>query len=265
VADPSFFVAVLRSGRRSARERPGGLCDTVASVSTGRVDDSPTAARMGCRGRKASGEGRLQSVLVPYNGVAEEKPSPKDGSGQQGLVKPFQRVPVAWCATALREANVGAVSHLQYTWGYEVTSMNRRWNALIWAGFAIIILALVSYIPLFVLFPITRDVPWVNYLLFLLGGWLLAAGLGRAFRDPEHYRGRISGSILGALSILLIVFFIVSILYFGKKIPSPESALRTGQIAPSFTLQDAVGKQVSSSDLLKQHHALVLVFYRGYW
>jgi AhpC/TSA family len=143
--------------------------------------------------------------------------------------------------------------------------MKRHWNLPIWAGFAIVVAAVVSYIPLFALFPFTRDVPWANYLLFLVGGFLLAIGIRRAFRDSEHYRGKISGSILSGLSLLLFGFFVFSILYLGKQIPSPRSALRPGQPAPSFTLLDVAGKQVASSDLLKNHRALVLVFYRGYW
>ena len=143
--------------------------------------------------------------------------------------------------------------------------MKRHWNVPIWAGFAIVIAGLVSYIPIFALFPITRDVPWANYLLFLLGGGLLVVGVRRAFRDPEHCRGKISGSILSALSVLLAAFFVVSILYFGKQIPSAESALRPGQPAPPFVLEDTARKQVASSDLLKNRRAMVLVFYRGYW
>jgi hypothetical protein len=143
--------------------------------------------------------------------------------------------------------------------------MKRRWNIVIWTGFAFVIAALVSYIPLFALFPATRDVPWVNYLLFLVGGCLLAVGIRRAFRDPEHYRGKISGSILAGLSLILFGFFIFGIAYAAKQIPSSESALRPGSAAPPFTLVDAAGRQVTSSDLLKNHRALVLVFYRGYW
>src|SRR5204863_10210844 len=138
--------------------------------------------------------------------------------------------------------------------------VKRRWNISSWAGFAIVLVALGSYIPLFTLFPVTRDVPWANYLLFLLGGGGLAAGIRRAFRDPEHYRGKISGSILGVLSVLLVGFFVVSILYFGKQIPSAQSALRIGQPAPPFTLMDTAGKRVASSDLLKTSRAVVLVF-----
>ncbi|MBZ5575866.1 MAG: hypothetical protein LAP40_04825 [Acidobacteriia bacterium] len=143
--------------------------------------------------------------------------------------------------------------------------MKRHWNVPIWAGFALVIAAVASYVPVFAVFPVTRDVPWVNYLLFLAGGWLLAAGLRRAFRDPEHYRGKIAGSILGGLSIVLCGVFVVGILYFGKQIPSSLNALRTGQSAPSFTLRDTAGKPVASSELLKSHRALLLVFYRGYW
>jgi|SRR5579859_3342870 len=143
--------------------------------------------------------------------------------------------------------------------------MKRHWNVPIWVGFAIVIAAVVSYIPIFAVFPLTRDVPWANYLLFLLGGGLLAVGVRRALRDPEHYRGKIIGSILVGLSVLLFGFFAVSILYFGKQIPSAERALHPGQIAPPFVLQDIAGKQVASSDLLKGHQAVVLVFYRGYW
>jgi hypothetical protein len=143
--------------------------------------------------------------------------------------------------------------------------VKRHWNVSIWAGFAIVIVALVSYIPIFALFPVTRDIPWANYLLFLLGDGLLAVGVRRAFRDPEHYRGKISGSALAVLSVLLFGFFLGSILYFAKQIPSAESALRPGQPAPPFVLQDIAGKQVASSELLKGHRAVVLVFYRGYW
>jgi hypothetical protein len=143
--------------------------------------------------------------------------------------------------------------------------VKRHWNISIWAGFAIVIAAIVSYVPLFVMFPVTRDVPWANYLLFIAGGGLLAVGLLRAFRDPEHYRGKVSGSILGGLSVLLCALFVVGLPYMGRQIPSAESALRVGQPAPSFTLLDIAGKQSASSDLLNSHRAVVLVFYRGCW
>jgi len=143
--------------------------------------------------------------------------------------------------------------------------LKRRWNVFIWAGFAVVLAAFISYIPLFAVFPITRDIPWANYLLFLAGGALLAVGVSRAFRDRGRYGGKISGSILTALSTLLLVLFVLFVTYFSKQIPSAGSALGVGRKAPAFLLPDTSGKPVSSADVLKNHRGMVLIFYRGYW
>ena len=143
--------------------------------------------------------------------------------------------------------------------------MKRRHNILLWAGFVLVLLAVGTYIPIFAVYAATRDVPWVNYLLFAAGGVLLALGLRRAFGQPEIYRGKVLGSILSGLSLLLFVFFCVVILYFSKVIPSAETAVRVGQSAPDFTLANWDGKQVSLSDAVKNNRAVVLIFYRGYW
>jgi len=143
--------------------------------------------------------------------------------------------------------------------------VKRRRNILAWVGFAIVLLSFLSYVPFFALFPATRDVPWANYLLFAIGAGLLGIGLKRAFSDPEHYRGKIAGSILAALSVLMIGLFLVGVVYFSKQIPGAASALAVNQPAPPFVLADTAGRPVSSSELLKTHRGLVLVFYRGYW
>ena len=148
--------------------------------------------------------------------------------------------------------------------GRQSESRARR-NILNWAGFAIVLIAFVSYIPFFVPFPATRDIPWATYLLFLIGGALLAAGVRRAFRDPAHYRGKVSGSILSVLSAALIALFVVGVTYLTRQLPTAETALGVGRKAPAFVLLDTAGKQVSSTDLFKDHRAIVLIFYRGYW
>lgn len=154
-------------------------------------------------------------------------------------------------------------NHTNYT-DREVRGLKRRRNIFNWAGFAIVLIAFLSY-PIFVPFPATRDIPWVNYLLFLTGGALLAVGLRRAFRDSAHYRGKISGSILAVLSMVLCGVFVVGFTYYARQIPPAGNALRVGQKAPAFVLLNTAGKQVSSADLLKNHRGLVLIFYRGYW
>lgn len=127
------------------------------------------------------------------------------------------------------------------------------------------VLSFLSYIPVFALFPITRDVPWVNYLLFVGGGILLALGCERAYRQPDRYRGKVSGPILSALSLLIAGIFVFGVLYLTKQLPAASSALQVGQAAPAFSLANAEGKQTTLAGLLKGHRGAVLIFYRGYW
>ncbi len=143
--------------------------------------------------------------------------------------------------------------------------MKRSWNLPIWIGFVIVVIALASYIPVFAPIEATRDFPWANYLLFLLGGALLAIGMRRAYRAPDRYRGKVSGTILSAVAVLLAGFFVFGTTYLTRQIPAAENALHAGQRAPTFTLQNADGKAVAFTDLARNHRAVVLIFYRGYW
>src|SRR5690348_3429147 len=86
-----------------------------------------------------------------------------------------------------------------------VVSMNqRRWNWHLWAGSLLCLVAFGSYFFVFARFPFTRDVPWVNFLLFGTGVAFLFVGLKRAFGQPQQYRGKIAGPILGTLSLLVV-------------------------------------------------------------
>jgi hypothetical protein len=143
--------------------------------------------------------------------------------------------------------------------------MKRSWNTFVWAGFAVSLVAFLSYFLVFIRWPATRDIPWVNLLLFFVGGVSLGMGLSRAYREPGRYRGKISGAVLGALSLL--VFGVCCYVNFSlaKNLPSASRGLQAGQQAPDFTLSDANSKPVTLSELLKNNRAVVLVFYRGYW
>src|ERR1039457_4359553 len=85
--------------------------------------------------------------------------------------------------------------------------MRRSWNSPIWTGFAVTLVAVFSYIPFFVRFPGTRDVPWVNLLLFLAVGRVWAVGLKMAPREPARFRGKGGGSVLGVLALALFGLF----------------------------------------------------------
>ena len=152
--------------------------------------------------------------------------------------------------------------------------MKRRWNLLLWIGFFIVLFGLGSYIPLFALFPVTRDFPWANLLLLAIGGVLMCAGLIRAFKQPDVYRGKIFGSILAVLSIAGISLFAYGLFYEARQLPSATAAPRVGQKAPDFTLPDQNGKAVTLADLLSsgptgtakaRANLVLLVFYRGHW
>ena len=152
----------------------------------------------------------------------------------------------------------------------------RNWNWRIWAGFLVAVVAFLSYIVIFIRFPITRNVPWVNWLLFAVAGWLLWGGLRRALRKPEVYRGKIAGSILAVLSFAAAGFFGYATLYASRGLPPSASAPRVGAKAPEFVLADTSGKMVALSALLSEPmpekegsgakpRGVVLIFYRGYW
>jgi hypothetical protein len=141
--------------------------------------------------------------------------------------------------------------------------MKRRWNWPIWIGFIVAVGGLFSY-EFFAQFPITRDFPWANFLLFAIGAALLLVGLFRAFGRPQVYRGRIFGSIFVTISFLLFAFFSYEIFYVLKQVPLSAQAPRVGEKAPEFSLPDQNGKHVALGDLLSPNGA-VLIFYRGHW
>lgn len=152
--------------------------------------------------------------------------------------------------------------------------MKRRWNFSLWAGFLLVVAGLVSYVPIFALFPNTRDFPWVNLVLMAGGAFLLFTGLRRAFRQPELYRGKILGSILAAVSLAGIGFFNFGLFYLARQLPPATGAPSAGQKAPDFTLSDQNGKAVTLAELLASAPAgaanakasgALLIFYRGHW
>ena len=143
--------------------------------------------------------------------------------------------------------------------------MKPRWNSVAWAGFAITLFAILSYFLFFYRYPLTRDVPWVTYLLFVPAVTLLVVAVRRAYEQPERYKGKISGPILGTISITMMGLFCYMVLVLTKDLPAASIALQAGQKAPDFTLNDANGLPVALGDLLKKNRAAVLVFYRGSW
>ncbi len=142
--------------------------------------------------------------------------------------------------------------------------VKRKWNWPIWVGFVVAFGGLFSY-GFFVRYPLTRDFPWANLLLFGIGGALLIFGFFRAFGRPQLYRGKIFGSILTAIALFLFAFFSYEIFYVLRQVPLSTHAPRVSERAPDFLLLDQNAMPVGLSDLLSGSKAVVLIFYRGFW
>ena len=159
--------------------------------------------------------------------------------------------------------------------------MKRSWNPAVWVGFALVLIGALSYQYFFIRFPVTRDFPWANLLIFAIALALLALGLYRAFHRPDAYRGKIIGSILAALSVFITGFFLFVVFIFARQVPPSAGAPKVGAVAPDFTVADSLGHPVELSELLNspfrtndwpaqaagssKANGLVLIFYRGYW
>jgi hypothetical protein len=147
----------------------------------------------------------------------------------------------------------------------------RRPNAALWIGFLISVFAFLSYIPIFVRYPSTRDMPWANFLIFAVGLLFLFVGLRQAFLQPNLYRGKIAGPILTTLSVAALVFFCFTIFSLGKHLPPSTAGPKVGQKAPDFALADTNGRTISLATLLASPEGphptkgVILIFYRGYW
>jgi hypothetical protein len=143
----------------------------------------------------------------------------------------------------------------------------------LWVGFLLTLAAFMSYFLVFVWFPVTRDFPWANLLLFAIAAVLLFMGFRRGFAAdrPHPTRSKIVTTIVGTLGVAVIALFVFSIFIAARWLPASTGAPQMGQRAPDFTLTDTNGKQVSLNELLttplngSAPKGVLLIFYRGYW
>jgi len=149
----------------------------------------------------------------------------------------------------------------------------RRLNWPLWVGFVLTIAAFLTYFFVFVWFPVTRDFPWANLLIFVVALVFIFAGVRRGFASdrPHPTRSKIVTSIVATLSVVILGLFVFTIFVGGRWLPASKGAPQVGSRAPDFTLPDANGKQVSLNELLASPingtapKGVLLIFYRGYW
>lgn len=147
----------------------------------------------------------------------------------------------------------------------------KKFNWPIWVGFLLTFFAFLSYPFLFIEWPITRDFPWVNLLLFAIALVLLFIGIRRAFQPGRRLISKIVAPLLATVSVLVLAFFIFIAFIQSRWLPASQAAPAVGQKAPEFTLTDTNNQPVSLASLLTQPlnnkppKGVLLIFYRGYW
>ncbi|HUJ40213.1 MAG TPA: hypothetical protein VLW54_06685 [Candidatus Acidoferrales bacterium] len=146
---------------------------------------------------------------------------------------------------------------------------HKRTHWAIWVGLLLTLLGFAGN-ALSLLRLSTIEFTWLVAAFAVLGALFLLLGVLPAFRNPREYRGKLWGSIVFALSLLLcageVTFFV-----FTRHLPRSSGAPQLGQRLPDFTLPDSSGQPVSLSRLLAgapgapPPRGVLLVFYRGYW
>jgi peroxiredoxin len=132
----------------------------------------------------------------------------------------------------------------------------RSVNWPLWSGFVLSAIAFLSYPFVFERWPITRDFPWLNVLLFGSAALLLVIGLRRAFAPGQRRWLRITTAVVATtLSLAILANFVMSVFVHGRHLPASSHAPRVGDRAPDFTLPDESGAQVSLAALLSRSPA----------
>lgn len=147
----------------------------------------------------------------------------------------------------------------------------KRINWWIWTGFVLSLVATLSYPFVFVRWPITREFPWANLILFAIAFVFLLLGLRRAFKRDKNVVSKIFSSLAAVFGVFLLAGLLFLIYVMGSWLPKSVGAPQVGQKAPAFTLTDSNDKPVTLAQLLnepvnnKPAKGVLLIFYRGYW
>jgi peroxiredoxin len=135
----------------------------------------------------------------------------------------------------------------------------------VWVALPLSVVAFLSYPLFFLRWPITRDVPWVNFLLFGLVLLLVVVGLRRAVAPgPRRALRAVLSRFPAGLSAALFVFvlFLNVIFVDAYRLPASSGAPRVGEPAPDFTLLDVNSAPVALSTILAPPaKGALIVFY----
>ena len=148
----------------------------------------------------------------------------------------------------------------------------RHTNSALWYGLLITLFGVATQFFYFLRPPrsISHLLPWINLLLPAFGLIFLFIGLARAFSRSGVYGGKVWGSCVTVIALVLVTGNIV-LFQKTRDVPNTAGAPQIGQRLPEFTLSDSSGQPISLSQLFAESvggshpKAVLLVFYRGYW
>ena len=156
----------------------------------------------------------------------------------------------------------------------------RKLNWPAWLGLILCIFGLLSYPFIFVNWPVTRDFPWANLLIFAGAFLLLIIGIRRAFSPGRRVLSKVVGVTTATLGVLMLALFVFAAFIAARQLPPSSKAPQTRQKAPDFTLVDTNNQPISLADLRarpipsnraemvnssRSPRGVLLIFYRGYW
>ncbi len=131
------------------------------------------------------------------------------------------------------------------------------------------VVTFLSFPLVFIRWPITRDVPWVNLLLLGLTVWVAITGFRRALAaSPGRPLRLIAPGLAAAATFAVLGFWVFTVFVASRRLPESAGSPRPGDRAPQFTLANDANESVSLSRLLSDPGAsrgVLLIFYRGYW
>jgi hypothetical protein len=135
----------------------------------------------------------------------------------------------------------------------------------LWTGLLLSVVAFGSYVGFLYRYPVMRDMPWLNLVLFAVAVVLLIVGLRRSFGPPRSVGRRVAGVLATVVGVGIAAMFFGLIFVFSK-VPAAAGAPKVGQQAPAFALADTSGKIVTLEQLTAASpKGVLLIFYRGYW
>lgn len=148
----------------------------------------------------------------------------------------------------------------------------RRTNSALWYGLLITLAGIATQFLYFLRLPppVPHVLPWINLLLPAVGLIYVFIGLARTFNQSAVYAGKIWGSVLTVIA-LLVVAGNAFLFRQTRGVPNSAGAPQVGQHLPEFAVPDSSGVQTSLSQLFavsangSPPKAVLLVFYRGYW